>query len=573
MTISGFLLNNTLQHTAKKILVLLVAFTLLSVSSCSEDNEEITEDNKTEISFKFNSENVQQDNRQSVTEIPPCSEAEPSYVMIALTGAETIGSIASPQRVEFNTATGKSEALRLDEGSYQLEYFAVFDSSDNLIWYAPTDSQFSEYVVNPLPQAFSITAYQPSTLDIDVICHDDRFLNDPVAITAEDYVAGLGAGFDVTWSEFGRYMELYQEQVATDMGDAGFRNVRIRVQEDNPDATFITDLRQQIQDAIDHGMNPIVAFQGRFLEDEATSDEEARTYLVEWWRNMALELQDLPSELAFNVMVEISGTYKTDYEAINSFYSDVYDAIRESNPNRIIIFPPVNISNPEYLQFLEIPGGDDPYIMAEWHFYAAGPDPTPGSRKYWKDGSTLEERRNLLDPIETAVSWMNETGYVSWVGAWMAGNYNKGNDYTVEEQVGIASFITRTLNSYDIPFAVNAGNKFYDYEALEWFNRSVDAGGIPIRDAILDPDAAAVYTGIDYLGIGVRLDPDTYSSSQLSTLGVLENIQSVMVPFDFEVRLYEGDNQTGNSIILDITTRDVSDFTVRSIEVLFKNTY
>ena len=544
---------------------------IVFLNSCSKDDTTKESDSLASISFKLNIDNNQ--SKQGLSKIPVCSESLPSYADIVLSGSENLGSIANPFRVNFNSEGTETEALQLSNGTYQLDYFAVYDASDNMVWIAPTQDEYAEYSTNPLPLNFEISLYNAETVNVDVVCLEDRILNDQDAMTAAAYVSDLGAGFDVTWSEFTRYMNLYQEQVAADIADAGFKNVRIRMGEPNPDATFISNLKQQINDAIDNGLKPIIAYQGHYLEESATSDEDARDHLVNWWRNMAIELQDMPNELAFNIMVEISGNYKTNYTAMNSFYADVYDAIREANPNRIIIFPPVNISNPDFLQFLEIPGGNDPYVMAEWHFYAAGPSTDPSNRKYWADGSTAAERENLTGPIETAVNWMNSTGHVSWVGAWMAGNYNKGNDYTVEQQVGIASFITRTLNGHQIPFSVNAGNKYYDYENLSWFNRTDDAAGIPVRDALIDSEKAAIYGSVDYAGAASRLAEGIYDAAELQSLGFYENIASIMVPFDYEVIVYDTDDFTGNKLNLNTTMRDLSGFQVRSVEVTLKNSY
>lgn len=67
---------------------------------------------------------------------------------------------------------------------------------------------------------------------------------------------------------------------------------------------------------------------------------------------MATHFKDYSYKLSFNILVEISGTYKTDYENINNFYVAVLRKIRKHDPNRVVIFPPVKISNPEYLQYL-----------------------------------------------------------------------------------------------------------------------------------------------------------------------------------------------------------------------------
>lgn len=56
----------------------------------------------------------------------------------------------------------------------------------------------------------------------------------PAAVTddpilASDYVNQIGKGFDVTWSEFGKYMEAYNSNVPAFFAAEGFKNVRIRM--------------------------------------------------------------------------------------------------------------------------------------------------------------------------------------------------------------------------------------------------------------------------------------------------------------------------------------------------------
>lgn len=104
--------------------------------------------------------------------------------------------------------------------------------------------------------------------------------------------------------------------------------------------------------------------------------------------------------------------------------------------------------------------------MAEWHFYAAGPSKT-NERKLWTTG-TKQERALIQEKIDLALTWQEQTGIPTWVGAWMPGNYNDGNDYTVEEQVVFARFVTQQLTEAAIPFAVNSDTKFYDRETNEW---------------------------------------------------------------------------------------------------------
>ena len=64
--------------------------------------------------------------------------------------------------------------------------------------------------------------------------------------------------------------------------------------------------------------------------------------------------------------------------------------------------------------------------------------------------------------------WQKETDIPTWVGAWMPGNYNEGNTYTVQEQVAFSAFMTEALTQANIPFAIKSDTKFYDRETNQW---------------------------------------------------------------------------------------------------------
>ena len=81
---------------------------------------------------------------------------------------------------------------------------------------------------------------------------------------------------------------------------------------------------------------------------------------------------------------------------------------------------------------------------------------------------TAEEKQLIKNSIEVAVDWQKKSGIYTWVGAWMPGDYNKGDNYSVKEQIAFASFITEQLDKYGIPFAINADDHFYDYQAEDW---------------------------------------------------------------------------------------------------------
>lgn len=172
--------------------------------------------------------------------------------------------------------------------------------------------------------------------------------------------------------------------------------------------------------------------------------------------------------IIIDLIIEPSDAINKLPDRLNQLYEQTVDAIRESNPYRIIMIAPRLRSDPNYLSELVIPSKHNGYIMAEWHFYASGPDKT-NEKKKWTDGND-NEKQLINDQIKTALNWQESTGVKVWVGAWMPGNYNKGNDYSVQEQAEFAAYMTSALTQAGIPFAVNADTKYYDAVNNEWID-------------------------------------------------------------------------------------------------------
>ena len=75
--------------------------------------------------------------------------------------------------------------------------------------------------------------------------------------------------------------------------------------------------------------------------------------------------------LSFDLIIEPSDAINKLPDRLNQLYEQTVDAIRESNPYRIIMIAPRLRSDPNYLSELVIPSKHNGYIMAEWHFYAS----------------------------------------------------------------------------------------------------------------------------------------------------------------------------------------------------------
>lgn len=289
-----------------------------------------------------------------------------------------------------------------------------------------------------------------------------------------EYQKLLGKGMDVDWSKTtaGRYY--YNEQTVKDFKEMGISHVRIRIK-DPADETLFTSLDKQIADCLEYGLIPIIAYQADEFKNEPT--EKNIQSVIKWWATVAQRYQNISHLLSFDLFIEATDALNKQPEKLNEIYERLVTEIRKTNPTRIIMISPRLRSDSAYLHELDIPSQHNGYLMAEWHFYASGPSKI-NDRKLWTTG-TQKEKDLILEKIHLALAWQKETGIPTWVGAWMAGNYNDGNDYTIEEQVVFADYMTKQLIKAGIPFAVNSDTKFYNRETNHWIEEMS-----PVRDII-----------------------------------------------------------------------------------------
>lgn len=283
---------------------------------------------------------------------------------------------------------------------------------------------------------------------------DNKIADRP--ITPKEMQRMMGRGFDVQWAEFSKKIELYGEDEVKAIKQKGFNTARIRTKL-SADEKLFQVLDRCINDCLNNGIIPVLAYNA--LDYELNPNEMTLAECAEWWKKIAEHYAHSSHRLVFNLNIEWNDVAGKDYEAINLYNQTMADIIRQSNPTRILILSPAKLSSPAYLDQMVIPTSCGDYVMAEWHLYAAGPSKDPNSKKYWLTG-TEEEMQNIRDIINLGVEWQERTGIPTWVGAWMPGNYNKGDDYTVEEQCVFASFMKSELERHDLPWAVNSLDKF-----------------------------------------------------------------------------------------------------------------
>ena len=294
----------------------------------------------------------------------------------------------------------------------------------------------------------------------------------PSAITPQDYQQMLKKGIDVDWwgrSEKNKY-GAYSETAVKRFAQQGIKHVRFRLHHYRFTDEDFKRLFSQINTCMQNDLIPIIAFSAKPYKENPNAEEHEK--VVKWWKIMAERCKDLSPKVSFDLIVEPSEKVKKDVAELNSLYEDCVATIRKTNPKRIIFIASPKLSHPEGLKYLQTPLQSNSYLMAEWHFYAAGPSKT-NNKKRWTSG-TAEEKQQIKKSIKVAVDWQKETGIYTWVGAWMPGDYNKGDNYSVKEQIEFASFMTKQLDKYGIPFAINSDDKFYDYHVENWIPQYKD---------------------------------------------------------------------------------------------------
>lgn len=329
-----------------------------------------------------------------------------------------------------------------------------------LATYSIIGMDFDKHIVFAKGRAIYTDKKMTSSTSNEVMQYSDE------AIKPQDYVKLLGKGIDVDWSKTAKGKEYYNEQTVKDFKQLGVSHVRIRISDD-ANEELLTELDKQVSDCLVSGIVPIIAYQADEFKNKP--DEKNIEKVVEWWKTVAERYKNYSHLLSFDLIIEPSDALNNQPEKLNEIYERIVNEIRKTNEDRIIMIAPRVRSDAEYLKELKIPSNNNGYLMAEWHFYAAGPSKT-NAKKLWTIG-TEKEQKLINDKINTAVAWSKETGIPIWVGAWMPGNYNDENDYSIDEQVQFAKYMTEQLDEAGIPFAVNSDTKFYDRETNTWIEK------------------------------------------------------------------------------------------------------
>lgn len=169
----------------QRSIAFLAIFALL-FTSCSKEEGQVRQENSDKATLSFGAviNDLTRTSKQTVGDIPACSDDVPYYVEIVLMQGDdyVVGSSSEPYRVDLAAGqifTVEDSALELPPGDYTLDHFAVYNEEGTLIWIAPRlDGELASYVDNALPLAIDLNAGVKKYVDVSVLCFDDRLVNE-----------------------------------------------------------------------------------------------------------------------------------------------------------------------------------------------------------------------------------------------------------------------------------------------------------------------------------------------------------------------------------------------------------
>jgi hypothetical protein len=269
-------------------------------------------------------------------------------------------------------------------------------------------------------------------------------------ISPAQYQRMLGLGLDVNWANFKWVIKANGYKDAPAFRKMGFDTIRIRFKDPKnlkmDEKSYIKYLKKCVRATIRSEMTPVLAFVARDFHDHPSQETMDRA--LEVWKMVAKAFRGFPYKVSYDLMLEPGGGINRHQDLLNQYYQRAVEEIRKIDKRRIVMVAPRHASNPYYLKDLKIP--KDPYLMVEWHYFAAGPNPR-------------KPESEIYDKPKYAFKWLKEHHLKGWVGAVMPGNYNRGDTYTIEQQKEFIGKVIDALKTYHFPMAINADTQFYDY--------------------------------------------------------------------------------------------------------------
>jgi endoglucanase len=218
---------------------------------------------------------------------------------------------------------------------------------------------------------------------------------------------------------------------------AGFNSVRIPIRwsahanTDFPyeiESSFFHRVDWAIQQALSRDLVAVINV--HHYEEMNRDPVQSLPRLVELWKQIALRYQNFPKRLMFELLNEPNE--QLDDERWQQAFPQVLSAIRDSNPDRMVVIGSAPLNGIEHLDKLHLPP-QDRRIIGTFHYY--GPFHFTHQGASWVKGSepwrgtrwtgTSQEREELRNDFERAAAWSQQNHRPLYLGEF--GAYREAN--------------------------------------------------------------------------------------------------------------------------------------------------
>lgn len=135
-----------------------------------------------------------------------------------------------------------------------------------------------------------------------------------------DYQSLLGKGMDVDWCKTSKGKQYYSTMACKSFKVSGVTHVRIRIKDSLSDKLF-ESLDKQINDCLEYGIIPVVAYQANEFKNEPTEENIQR--VVQWWRTVAERYKNKSYLLAFDLLIEATDALNKQPDKLNEIYERI----------------------------------------------------------------------------------------------------------------------------------------------------------------------------------------------------------------------------------------------------------
>lgn len=296
----------------------------------------------------------------------------------------------------------------------------------------------------------------------------------------------------------------------------GFDHVRLPVrfdahaQAESPftlSAGFMERVDWAIGQAIGQELSVVLDF--HYYDELMTDPEAHRERFVALWEQLAERYQDLPEQVAFELLSDPRDALTSVY---NQLVQETVQSIRATNPTRVIIVDAPDSARPQALAELELP--EDPHLVASAHLFAPelftlqgvtwltpeylttgvifpGPPATPlvpvpaaqsveETRLWFEQYNSLPTEENpsgpgvIRDAVATLVAFRNRTGHDVYLG-----QFGASTNGDLDSRVRFLTLVRESLEADALGWAVwdNNGSDFAVLGRGEgtWLDATIDA--------------------------------------------------------------------------------------------------